>query len=110
MHETRLGKISHVYCGFGGYQDAQLGYGFVIEGEGWGVTTPFEGHWRIERTNHAQWTEEDRINALGQAFLKLGNILRDAKKTDVSQLVGTPVEATFENNQLVTWRVLKEIL
>ena len=108
-----LGKITQVRCGIGGYQDTMLGIGFTIEGKGWGVQTPFEGTWSpdsIKVDKHTKWTEKDRSLAFDNAFRLIGSTLHKAKKKDISELVGVPVEVVFEDNTLISWRVLTEVL
>ena len=104
-----LGKISAVSFGWGGYQDAQLGLSLSFTMKGSGVNT-FVGTWGIERTDYCRWTEEERIRLLGEAVMKLGKMLSMAHKTDVKQLVGVPVELTFDGNLLHDWRLLEEVL
>ncbi len=103
-----LGRIKKVYCGL---TDAQLGISFELGGsDGWGVMTQFRGHWGGKRSEYAKWTDEDRIRVLGETFMYIGQLLSDAKVRDVSELVGKPVEATFDGNLLTDWRILKEVL
>ena len=111
---TELGKIAAVRCGIGGYQDAMLGISFVFSGEAWGVQSPFYGAWcpgLIKINDRTEWTEQDRDRQFAEAFRKIGEVLQDAKKDDVSKLVGVPVECTFDDNRsLHSWRILKEVL
>jgi len=104
-----LGKISHASFGWGGYQDAQLGLSLSFTMRGSGVNT-FIGNWGIERSEYCKWTEEDRLRLLGEAVMKLGSMLTMAHKTDVTQLVGVPVELTLDGNMLHDWRLLEEVL
>lgn len=105
-----LGKITKAQFGRGGYQDCQIGLTLNLGGpEGWGTST-FSGFWAQERSERSQWTEEDRITALGKVVMELNKILEDAKVEHVGELVGIPVEATFDGNILKDWRVLKEVL
>lgn len=109
MERREFGRISHAAFGFGGYQDAQIGLSLTFEGEAWGVSH-FDGQWATERSEHAQWTEEDRLRGLGETCMRLKETLRKAGKQDVAGLVGTPVECTFDGNLLRGWRVLTEVL
>lgn len=109
MLEKKLGKISHAEFGQGGYQDAMLGFSVTFSGEGWGVSD-FWGAWGIERSDNAEWTEEDRIKQLGEMNMRLNQTLTDAKKKSVGDLVGVPVEVTFDGNRIKSWRVLSEVL
>jgi hypothetical protein len=104
-----LGSIKKADFGWGGYQDAMLGFSFELGGQSWGVSD-FKGAWGIERTDRAQWTEADRIGELGNASLFVRELLTKAKKQRVAQLVGVPIEVTFESNTLKSWRVLEEVL
>lgn len=107
---TELGKITHVSCGFGGYDDAQIGIGFVLEGEDFNISTPFYGAWGHGPGTSANWTEEDRIKSLGETFIKIRDWLRAAKVKDISSLKGIPVECIFDGNRLKEWRILTEVL
>ena len=40
----------------------------------------------------------------------LDKLLSEAKKSDVTELKGIPVEITFDENMLKEWRILKEVL
>lgn len=104
-----LGKIQSAVFGYGGYQDAMIGVSFILSGEGWGVTD-FWGDWAVKRSDGAKWSEDDRIKLLGAMVMRLNTLLSQAKVTEVNELIGIPVEVTFENNTLQSWRVLKEVL
>ena len=109
MIETKLGKITNATFGFGGYDGVQFGLTLTFEGPGWGVSD-FSGFWSIERSPSAQWSEGDRQRYIFEAAWKLKETLEKAKKKHVAQLVGTPVEVTFDGNRLASWRVLEEVL
>ena len=104
-----LGKICHVSFGQGGYQDAQFGLSLAFDCKSCG-TNWFMGHWDMEPSQYAKWTEEDR----DAYFAKLVNFMRDifkkAKVKEVNELVGIPVEVTFVNSTLKDWRILEEVL
>lgn len=108
---SKLGKIASARFGYGGYQDAQFGLSLEFICDGWGCGT-FCGAWSIEIEVGPQtkWTETDRDAEFAACVRRLNNWMRDANVRDVSALVGIPVECTFENNTLVAWRVLKEVL
>lgn len=106
---TQLGKITKIKFGYGGYQDAMIGVSFTLGNDGWGVND-FWGGWGIERNKYVKWTEEDRIKQLGEMTMKIKNLLDDAKKTNLDQLEGIPVEVTFDGIQLKEWRILKEVI
>jgi hypothetical protein len=104
-----LGKITIAKFGKGGYQDAMIGLTVQLEGQNWG-TADFKGFWAGSRSKDAKWTEEDRKIRFGEAVIFMTELLTKAKKDDVSKLVGVPVEVTFENGKLESWRVLTEVL
>lgn len=112
MTNVNLGKITHASFGYGGYQDCCIGLNLTFAGEAWGVSD-FIGGWdwnRMERSERSQWTEAERDAANLKAMRKLSNVLTAAKKQHVGELVGTPVEVTFDVNRLCSWRVLHEVV
>ncbi len=110
MNRKELGRIKSATFGLGGYQECQIGFWLTLGGEGWGVSASGGGAWAIERTEHCKWTEEDRAREVAKAAMKLADTLRLAKKERVQDLVGVPVECTFDGNLLKDWRVLTEVL
>ena len=106
-----LGKISSCYIGRGGYQDAMIGLNLGFSGKGWGVGT-FIGGWDTSITvdKHTQWTEEDRAKQFADVIYKVDELLRQANKYKVEDLVGVPVEISFESGTLKSWRILEEVL
>lgn len=64
----------------------------------------------MKRSEHAQWTEEDRKEQIADAFYWLDQLMTDAKVTDANKLVGKPIEATFDGLQMKSWRLLTEVL
>ena len=108
--KTELGKIQEVTIGYGGYQDAQLGIGFTLGGKGWGIGTGCYRAWGTKRSADAKWTEQERIIALGETFMKIKKWLDDAGVKDVYELKGKPVECTFDGLELKSWRILTEVL
>jgi hypothetical protein len=110
MTDIKLGKIQSVEFGFGGYQDAQVGISFTLSGRGWGVTD-FWGYWSMERSEYAKWTEDDRTQYFGRMVLRIAKLLEDAKKQNLTELKGSPVEITFDApfGKLISWRILTEV-
>lgn len=111
MIEKRIGKIKSASFGEGGYQDACIGISFDLgsDKDSWGVGD-FWGAWSIERSDYCKWTEASRITELGEMCMRVSKLLADAKKRSVHELVGTPVEVTFDGNLLKSWRVLTEVI
>lgn len=112
MEETKLGKITKVSFGHGGYQDAMLGIHFTFEGKGFGVSDT-KSTWDselIECSERCQWSEEDRTEQYGEIMRFISKLLKDAKVSDISRLNGKPVEVTFEDHTLRSWRILTEVI
>jgi hypothetical protein len=109
MNGKEIGKIKRAEFGIGGYQDAMIGISFDFTGPGWGVGD-FWGAWSGECSPFSQWTEEDRIKKLGGLVMRLARILIEANVRTVRQLEGKPVEVTFEDNTLKSWRILTEAI
>lgn len=110
--KKRLGKITSVKFGHGGYQDACLGISFSLGGDGWGVGTD-KTAWdanRIECSDHCKWTEEDRSKQYDEIMRYISDLLRDAKVDSVDKLKGVPVETVFEGMTLKSWRILTEVV
>lgn len=105
-----LGKIQNVSFGHGGYQDAMIGISFTLGGDGWGVCD-FWGDWALKRSDNAKWSEQDRIDHLGEMVMKINSLMEDAKVHSVEKLKGIPVRVYFKDfNSLDRWEVLKEVL
>lgn len=110
MDGIMLGKIKSCIFGACGYQGAMFGARFDISGDGWGVGADQVGGWKIERSKHAKWTEDDRLKAHAEMLLKLSKTMDDAKVEYFHQLKDKPVECIFDNGLLKEWRILKEVL
>lgn len=104
--EKLLGKIEQV--NFGKFDD-RIGIFFTLSVGGYGVND-FWGDWSIERSDYCKWTDEDRIKNLGKMVMRVNALLSDAKVESVHDLKDLPIEATIDRMQLVSWRVLKEVL
>ncbi len=110
MEERKhLGKISHIEMGIGGHNEDMFGITFSLEWEGSG-TQDFWGTWSLKRPEYAKWTEEERIRLLGEMCMRVVKLLQDAKKYNIADLRGIPIEITTEGNILRSWRVLTEVL
>jgi len=109
MIKKELGKIKRATYGFGGYQEAQFGISFTFGGE-WGGVGTFWGEWADPPPDGAEWTVEDQDIKFANTTRKIIKIMQEAKVTNVTKLVGTPVEVVFDGNTLKDWRVLTEVL
>lgn len=104
-----LGKITSVNFGIGGYQDVMFGFFVQFQGEAWGVGDS-KCYWMDPPSEFAQWTVETQERAWVEAMRFLMQTLKDAKKMKIQDLVGVPVEVTFDGQKIHSWRVLKEVL
>lgn len=112
MEDKLLGKIDSVRFGLGGYQDSMLGLHISFVGTGWGVCTS-DSTWdyeTVECSKYAKWTEEDRTELMVKTLKNVSKYLKEAKVSSVDKLKGIPVEVTFENNTIKSWRILTEVL
>ena len=107
---TQIGVISNVKLGFGGYQDAMFGLSLSFDFKGSGVNAFISGGWRGKRSEHDNWTDQDRSNQQGVLCMKISELLDQAKVDDVTKLKGKPVECSFNNMELVNWRILEEAI
>ncbi len=110
--EKKLGKITKVSFGHGGYQGAMLGIHFTLESGCRGVCDT-KSTWDselIECTEYCKWTEEERTETYAEIMRYVSKLLKDAKVSDISRLNGKPVEITFEGNTLKGWRILTEVI
>jgi hypothetical protein len=105
----QLGHIDTASFGLGGYQDAMLGFSFVLEGDHWGVSD-FWGHWAGSPGDNAKWTYEDQTQKFAEASRAVLELLKKARVNRLEDLSGIPIEITFENNVLKSWRILTEVL
>lgn len=106
---TQLGKIQRFEIGMGGYHDAMFGLCVTLGGAGWGVQD-FDGTWGHEPDEHTKWTESEQLEHWGKMCKRVRNLMVQAKVSKVSDMVGIPIEATFNGGRLSSWRILEEVL
>lgn len=87
MTGKELGRISKAQFGYLG-DFKHLAVELTFSGKGWGVGS--------------------YIGADNRDYIR--KTLDDAGKRYIHELVGTPVEITFEGNAIKEWRVLTEVL
>ena len=111
MIKRQIGKIQEVNFGHCGYQDCCIGIYFSLgsEKDSWGVSDSW-GDWYLERSDSAKWTENGRLKRLGKTCMDIAKLLEDAKVTNITDLIGVPVEVTFDSNCLKSWRILTEVI
>lgn len=107
MKEKKLGKITGLSIGFGGYDDAMFGASFSLGNEGWGISD-FWGTW-AERPADAKWSVADQDSHFSDVIRRLMALCRAAKVDSVENLIGKPVEIIIENDRLKSWRILTEV-
>lgn len=107
-----LGKIQSADFGFGGRDNVMFGAAFTLGGESWAVQD-FWGSWapsHVKVNGHMQWTELDRSKWHDEQIRRIEALMYSAKKRHFKDLVGVPIEVTFDGNLLKSWRVLTEVL
>jgi hypothetical protein len=104
-----LGKIKRFDMGFGGYDDAMFGMSVTLGGVGWGVQD-FDGTWTREPDSNCKWTQEDQTAHWGKVCRRVADLMAKAKVKTCEEMIGTPVEVTFNGNALQSWRILEEVL
>lgn len=113
--KIKLGKIDSVKFGLVGYEDSMLGLGLVfsIEGGRYFCNDAVHGLWSydLKRSESAKWSEQDRDTSMVEMLKAFNDVLTDAKVKDVTELSNKPVECKFDDNDyLVSWRILTEVL
>lgn len=108
----KLGKISSVKLGIGGYQDMMLGlyitfsfgsYDMVYSKQVWDSS-------RVKHVEGCKWTEEERDNEYAGIMRYISCLLKEAKVDSIDKLKGKPVELTIKDFELADWRILTEVL
>lgn len=115
--ERKIGKIRAVRLGMGGYQSAQFGLEIDLGGgrnESWAVTWTkmvwSKRHIKDPKKSYCKWTTEDRRTVYADITEFLDELMEKAEVNDFQNLVGTPVEVTFDGMELKEWRVLEEAI
>ncbi|MDH4263948.1 MAG: hypothetical protein OEV78_12990 [Spirochaetia bacterium] len=112
MIEKKLGKITNIKFGIGGYQDAMLGLHYSFSGDGWSADSS-ESAWDCELIKwsiNCKWSESDRDKQYTDIMRSVSKLLKQAKVDSVDKLKNIPVEVLFENYALKSWRILEEVL
>ena len=108
--ETRLGKISNIRLGDGGYDDAMFGVSVTLSMDGGTAgVQDFKGGWR-SYPEGAKFSEGEWEYAHTETYKWLRQLMKDAKVSDFTKLKGIPVEVKTDGNLLKSWRVLTEVL
>lgn len=104
-----LGKIQRFEIGMGGYDEAMFGMSVTLGGQGWGVGD-FDGTWSHKPDHNHKWTVEDQSKVWSDMCRRVLDLMKKAKVKTTAEMVGIPVEVTFEGNKLSSWRILEEVL
>lgn len=103
-----LGKIT--FAEYGMYPDRPflfgLQLGFAFKGSG-----VFDGaKYTINISDDCRWERQEKLDAIEKSINHIHKILKDAKVNYVSQLLGKPVEVTFDGNCFHDFRILTEVI
>lgn len=106
--DKMLGKITKVTFG---KRNSELGLHLTFGSKGFGVCKS-EAFWdySIKPDKNFKWSEGDRTVALTDLLKLVSKTLDDAKVDSVEKLINTPVELTFEDTILRSWRILTEVI
>jgi hypothetical protein len=104
-----LGKIQRFDIGIGGYDDAMFGVSVTLGGAGWGVQD-FDGTWVRVPDENCKWTVEDQLDLWGAMCRRVADLMKKAKVNTCADMVGIPVEVSFNGSSLHSWRILEEVL
>ena len=104
-----LGKIQRFEIGIGGYDDAMFGLSVTLGGKGWGVGD-FDGTWTMEPGENHKWNKQDQHKCWADMCQRVLKLMQQAKAKTTNDMVGVPVEVTFDGNKLDSWRILEEVL
>lgn len=98
MTTKELGKIQSL--SFGTDSDGRFGFHFTLGGPGWG-TNDFWGVY----DKPGNFTEK-----LLEAVVEVRKLLFDANTHTFDELLNCPIEVTFSDGTLMSWRILTEVL
>ena len=104
--QKELGKISAVSFGRNSDRPFLFGLELTFGGKDWGTFTMIGAN----MSDTCKWGEVERNEAFFDVCKKINKLLEDANVNSVDELVGIPVEVTFENNTLSDYRILTEVL
>ena len=108
MNETILGKISSVEFGL---SEGRFGLWLTLSGSSsvqtsyvcWDPETNIPGKYH-------KWNNDDLDKEMASIMRKISEMLNKAKVNNVNDLLNIPVEFTFKNSKLDSWRILEEVL
>jgi len=109
--QKKLMKIESIKLGYGGYQDAMFGLTVVFAGQDCGCTD-FNGFWSqtTKCTDNSKWDEIDRSSQFDVVMRQIDQLLINAKKRSLNDLINVPVEVVFLDSRLESWRILTEVI
>jgi hypothetical protein len=95
--------------GLGGRDGAMFGMSVTLGGSGWGVHD-FDGTWSRTPDANCKWTAEDQFDLWATMCRRVATLMTKAKAKTCADMVGVPVEVTFDGDTLHSWRILEEVL
>lgn len=105
----RIGKIARLSVGFKG---EHFGISIHISGERWGASDFIGG--RLSRDPPPGENLDDYIDDRAADFAAtmefMARICTESGVPSIAGLIGKPVAAIFENDQLSAWRILTEAI
>jgi hypothetical protein len=105
--EKVLGKIEKVWYGLDG--DGQFGLSLTLSFGRGGAVQTFKGGW-ADYSPSAKYSYDEWLKSHTGTALFILDTLKKAKKRNVADLAGVPIEAELDGNLLKSWRVLEEVL
>ena len=106
LDQKVLAKIARADFGHDG--DGRFGLSLTFTGSGIGTGT-FAGNWATY-PERAQYSKENWERGFLDAVFLIRDTLTKANRRYASELIGIPVELTFDGNMLASWRVLEEVI
>jgi len=101
MISEKLAKIKKVTFGIGGYQDAMIGFNFVLGNKDWDVQDFKSLGWV-----NVQIPKKFETGALFDVCV----LLSKSGANNLDDLIGKPVLCFFDGDRLTRWRILDEVL
>ncbi len=110
MKYKKLGKITNAQ--FGALNDRPFLFGLHLYFEsGDGLSVGDGGQYMVNMSKECKWeNDKERKEEIEKIMDFVYNLLEVAKIDSVSELVGIPVEITYEGNCFCDFRILHEVL
>jgi hypothetical protein len=109
LFKKSIGKITSIKFGFGGYQDVQFGITIIINTK-IGCCCTGMWCWAHKPDEYCKWTTSDQDKRYMEIMRYVIKLMQDAKVNEIHELIGKPIEATWHNNMLESFRILTEAI